>query len=148
MRMAFPISSIEDLRSREFEAYLRERGVDPDLVLTGKVSLRCKPTQGTYGCYGHVSGRLPDIEFLANLNSNMRLRGHYVVQVEMDTPRVTNTTDRREYTFIDRNFFGLVNGRPTFLGGFRNMMSVYSTEARAGRIHGNKSAVWGEITSR
>jgi len=137
--MAFQIATMEDLRSPACEDFLRAQGFDkPKAAL-----LRCKPAKGTYGCYGHVARIMRD-------GSNALARGleqwgDYVVQPEMTTPIVINETDGGAYTFIDRNFFGMVNGHSEFLGGIRNLMPAASVEASKGRIHGNTSAVYAEI---
>lgn len=144
MGMAFPITSIENLYSSQFGEYLRTQGVNPDDVTSGRATIRCKPAKGTYGCYGHVSGVLNG-DSRNKLKRNIRRRGHYLVQPEMATPTITNMTNGTKYTFIDRNFFGIVNGHPEFLGGVRNLVPVETDEAREGRIHGNSSAVYAEI---
>lgn len=145
MAMAFPIASLDDLGSDEFRGYLTVQGIDPVDVISGKAAIRCKPAKCTYGCYGHVSGVLTDRKFRKELEKNLYLRGYYIVQPEMVTPIVVSSSEDIKYTFIDRNFFGIINGKPVFLGGFRNLMSLDSTEAKNGRIHGNKGAVWAEI---
>ena len=132
--------------SPEFAAYLVCNGVDPKQIETGEVHLRAKPIQGTYGCYGHVTGSLTDGKrFRGELRRQMRKRGAYVIQPEMQIPSIVNTTDGAEFQYIDRNFFAFTNGHPVFLGGFRSMMPVDSAEAKKGRIHGNCSTVWAEI---
>lgn len=171
MGMAFPVSSERDILSlispefalhlfvgnkdNEFDgkcrlsdgfsAYLDARGVPTTLVESGKTPLRAKPMKGTYGCYGHIQGFFPEVKFRGALQRGIRRRGGYVVQPEMSTPLITNETDGKSYRFIDRNFFGMVDGTPMFLGGFRSLMPVDSTEAQNGRNHGNESTVWAEI---
>mgnify|MGYP001561558124 FL=1 len=139
MGMAFQIVAMEDLRSSAFKTYLRAQGFDTPAA----AMLRCKPAKGAYGCYGHVVR--VTIDGKKALARGLSLWGDYVVQPEMRTPVIVNTTDGVAYTFIDRNFFGLVDGHPKFLGGVRNLMPVESIEAREGRIHGNSSAVYAEI---
>lgn len=146
MGMAFPIASEWDLFSQEFVKYLLAQGVDYQAVAVGKAAIRCKPAKGTYGCYGHVSGTITDGHFRGELRRNMRRRGRYVVQLEMGTPIITNTRDGMTYTYIDRNFFGIVYGGPQFLGGFRSLMPLDSVEAKKGRNHGNVDTVTAEIT--
>ena len=166
--MAFPIAHEEDFYSPAFAKhvakgsaytefgggprlsvgmmeYLAFCGVDTARVEAGEVPLRCKPMKGTYGCYGHVSGVLPDRDFRSDLRSNLRKRGSYVVQPELASPEVWNETEGRGYNFIDRNFFSLRNGTVRFLGGFRSLMPLDSVEARNGRNHGSKFTVWAEI---
>lgn len=143
MGMAFRITDSADLSSADFLAYLET--LDQQEIAAEKVHLRAKPLKGTYGCYGHVRGYLTEGKFRRELRHEMRKRGDYVVQPEMPTPRLINSTDGMEYTFIDRNFFGIVDGTPQFLGGFRNLMPLDSFEAHEARIHGNGSAVYAEI---
>lgn len=148
MGMAFLIASNKDLFSSEFRNYLLEQGIDRKAVARGEVKVRCKPAKGAYGCYGHVTGVFARRQFRDVLEQNMHQRGCYVAQPEMAVPVITNTTDeadRETFVYIDRNFFGMVNGRPQFLGGIRNLMPVWTSEARKGRIHGNTSAVYAEI---
>jgi hypothetical protein len=145
MGMAFPITSEDDLLSGAFEVYLWSQGINPEAVLSGKRAIRCKPAKGTYGCYGHLSGVLTDGRLRRELRRNLRLRGDYVVQPEMPASVITDGTDGTAYTYIDRNFFSMVDGRPMFLGGIRNLMPIDTSEVRKGRIHGNASAVYAEI---
>ena len=133
--------------SRGFTAYLESQGIDPKEAESGEIHLRAKPAKGAYGCYGHVVGALTDGDFRSGLRRNMRRRGHYVVQLEMDRPTITNMVNGVAYTYIDRNFFGIVHGQPQFLGGFRSMMPLDSIEAQKGRNHGNASTVTAEIVS-
>ncbi len=171
MGMAFPVHSEENLFSSEFVAhllakkpyadfngagrlaskfarYLQSREIDPRKVESGEISLRAKPLKGTYGCYGHITGKMPNTEFRKELRKELRKRGAYVLQPEMETPVIVNETDGRAYTYIDRNFFSSANGRQSeFLGGFRTLMPLDSIEAKEGRIHGNGSTVYAEITA-
>jgi hypothetical protein len=147
MKMAFDISQPEELMSPSgklspaFESYLVERGIDTEQVLSGEVQLRAKPLRGTYGCYGHIRGPLRP-KFMKDLRSQMQDRGEYVIQPEMATPRVTNTSDGQIYTYIDRNFLSYTAGEFRFLGGMRTLMLVDSSEARKGRIHGSNESVY------
>lgn len=131
----------------EFVQYLRAQRLDPDAVATGQVVLRGKPLKGAYGCYGHVSGNLMEGDFRSDLRRNLRARGGYILQPELAMPRITNSQDGGRYAYIDRNFFGMVDGRPVFLGGFRSLMPLDTTEAQKGRVHGNEDTVWAEIVS-
>lgn len=135
-----------DRLSRNFTTYMKIQGFDPAEVESGEIILRAKPMKGAYGCYGHVSGELTNMKFRNELRSNLRKRGPYVLQHEMRVPVIINKTDRREYAYIDRNFFAFTSEQPRFLGGFRSLMPVDSTEAQKGRIHGNSSTIWAEIT--
>lgn len=147
MKMAFDISRPEELMSTSgelspaFATHLAEKGIDPGQVLSGEVQLRAKPLRGTYGCYGHIRGPLQH-KFMKKLREEMQGRGDYVVQPEMETPRVTNASDGQTYTYIDRNFMSYTAGEFRFLGGMRTLMLLDSSEARKGRIHGSKESVY------
>lgn len=131
--------------SAKFAAYLESQGIDAEKVRMGDTALRGKPMKGTYGCYGHVTGTLRDGKFRNLLRTNLRKRGAYVIQPEMEVPIIVSETDGRAYTYIDRNFF-TTNGRDyRFIGGLRSLMPVDSPEAQKGRNHGNNSTVWAEI---
>ncbi len=167
MGMAFTTSSLEDLIRPEalafptanrpmsafpgriltdaFSDYLLSQGISPDEVLSGERKLRAKPLQGTYGCYGHVTGEILDGKFRQEFRRGLRERGSYVIQPEMDTPTVSNVESGVNYTYIDRNFMSFTDGQARFLGGFRSLMSVDSVEAKKKRIHGSAETVWAEI---
>lgn len=131
--------------SEKFTAYLESQGINAENVRNGDTPLRGKPMKGTYGCYGHVTGTLRDGKFRNLLRTNLRKRGSYVIQPEMEAPVIVNASDGRAYTYIDRNFFS-TNGRDyQFIGGLRSLMPVDSPEAQKGRNHGNNSTVWAEI---
>ena len=133
--------------SDKFMTYLKHQWLDPADVESGRTALRCKPMKCAYGCYGHLVGSLKDSRFRSGLRRNLRQRGGgYVIQPEMNVPRIVNNTDGTEYAYIDRNFFSFTNGRTRFLGGFRTLMPLNSTEAQNSRIHGNSSTVLAEIT--
>ncbi len=149
-----PAWSYWDMRRiNDTKAYLPMLGMatrvfsEYDVASYGTTQLRAKPMHGHYGCYGHVTGNFADGKSRRELRHNIRLRGPYIVQPEMDMPRVTNSVDGISYAYIDRIFFAWMGGRPEFLGGFRDMMPLDSIEAQKLRIHGNESAVWAEITS-
>lgn len=153
MNMGFGIQTESDLYtgsekvelSEGFRQHLTLQGIDPSEVESGKVWLRMKPTYGHYGCYGHVRGPLNRSRVRSELRTNLNSRGPYVVQPEMKVMVVVDQDTGREYTVIDRNFISLINGQPYFLGGFRSLMPLDSTEAREGRNHGNSSTVWAEV---
>lgn len=133
--------------SAAFSKYLQFAGVEPAEVCAGSRALRCKPAQGAYGCYGHVSGFVSEGEFRSQLRRNIKKRGRYVVQPEIPTQVVTNLAEGRQYSYIDRNFFVHVDGSLEFIGGFRAMIPSDSSEAKSNRIHGNRHSVWAEIKS-
>lgn len=169
MRMAFPAVYESDIYSQDLIDYLRNnngsfqsfpgesrlspglveylqsQGVNPSDVESGQTILRFKPMQGTYGCYGHFNDSIGNSKLRQEIRKNMRDRGPYIIQPEMSSPIITNENDGQRYTYIDRNFFALTHGQPQFLGGFRTLMPLDTTEATRGRVHGNNSTVWAEV---
>lgn len=145
MGMAYPLVGYEDLGLGRFVSYLESFGINPDDVRQGKQALRFKPAQGTYGCYGHLKGVLTDKKLRQELRTEISRRGPYMVQPEMELPVVVGI-DSQKYTYIDRIFLAIINSTPTFIGGFRSLMPLGSSETRAGRNHGSKDTVWAEIT--
>lgn len=135
----------EDRFTRAFIVYLQEQGFSCRQIESGDAKLRCKPMKGTYGCYGHVTGFLRDSDFRTEFRNNIRKRGPYVIQPEMQIPIVVNQTDGQSYTFIDRNFLTTDGRNYRFMGGFRSLMPLQSIEAHNGRNHGNIETVWAEI---
>lgn len=134
-----------DRFSSAFVKYLLEQGFSRQHIESGEVKLRCKPMKGTYGCYGHVTGFLRDSDFRTEFRNNIRKRGPYVIQPEMQIPVVINQADGQAYTYIDRNFLTTDGRNYRFMGGFRSLMPLHSIEAHKGRNHGNIETVWAEI---
>lgn len=144
MDMAFLVTDESDLFSSEFSRWLKvHRLID----FSPRTVLRAKPLKGTYGCYGHLRGMRTDREFRSDLRRNIRQRGAYVVQPEIVPSTVIDERSRTEYTYIDRNFFGMTNGTAVFLGGVRSFVPCDSVEAKKGRNHGNHSTVMAEIVA-
>lgn len=147
--MAFPVIKEEELniRSPEFASYLASVGVNPNDVWNGQQRLRFKPAQGAYGCYGHLRGVLTNKKLRKELRREISRRGPYMVQPEMECLTIVGENGK-EYTFVDRVFYAYINDAdaPTFIGGFRSLIPLDSSEAKAGRNHGSKHAVWAEIS--
>lgn len=131
--------------SAGFETFIKAQEIDPRQVEAGKVTLRAKPMKGTYGGYGHIRGRLTDANFRRELRRNLRSRGAYVFQPEMQNPTITNEKDGQTFVYIDRNFFSTDGENYEFMGGERTLMPVGTREAENNRIHGNSSSVYAEI---
>lgn len=131
--------------SVDFETYIRLQGIDPREVEAGRVALRAKPMKGTYGGYGHIRGTLGEAKFRRELRRNLRSRGAYVVQPEMQNPIITNEEDGQTFVYIDRNFFSTDGENYEFMGGERTLIPVGTREAQNNRIHGNSSSVYAEI---
>lgn len=145
MRMGYPIQNYEEIESPKFLEYLKSNGIEWSDITSGNRLLRVKPIKGTYGCYGHLRGNLGDKKFRNEFRQNLRKRGTYVVQPEMNISLITNSSNGIKYTFIDRNFLSFVGDQPIFMGGFRSLIPANSFEAQQGRNHGNGSTVWAEI---
>jgi len=147
MGMGIEVSSIDELApdSEKLLRLLYEHGYDLSNTDTREIMLRAKPFDDSYGCYGHVRGRVRDKEFKQNLKRGLRERGRYIIQPEFTTPTIVDPASGTGYTYIDRNFFSFTAGRPIFMGGFRSLMPVDTMEAKKGRIHGNGSTVWSPI---
>lgn len=137
--IACPLGIDAELNSHEVHAYLSST-----LEVGSERMLRFKPAQGAYGCYGHRRGSLFDRKLRGELRRELRRRGPYMVQPELDPPTAVDENGR-EYTYIDRVFFAYISNKPTFIGGFRSFMPLNSKEAKFGRNHGNKDTVWAEI---
>lgn len=125
--------------------YLIAQGIDPLKVASGDVAVHAKPMKGAYGCYGHASGTIRDKDFRTGVRKGMKDRGLYVVQPRMETPTLTDSATGTDYMYIDRNFMAIVGGEPVFIGGYRSMMPQNTTEAKAGRVHGNGETRWAEV---
>ncbi len=135
----------ENRLSDRFAAFLASQDIEVTDVEDGSVELRAKPLKGTYGCYGHVHGPLPDRDFRTELRTELRKRGEYLVQMEMKPATILNESDGHQYSYIDRNFLSFTNGKAEFICGFRSLMRSDATEAQKGRLHGSKDTVWAEI---
>jgi len=146
--MAFPIGAETDLfypegnhrLSEQFSAFLNSVGVNPGEIGSGRQALRFKPAQGTYGCYGHLRGPITDGVLRSKLRRELRRRGPYMVQPELEASVIGD-----KYTFIDRVFYAYIKDKPTFVGGFRSLLPLDSPEAKSGRNHGSKFTILAEI---
>lgn len=168
MGMALEIESIEDLLSLEILSYMKSGKsydnfdgqvlnarlakylesceIDLSKIITGDLCLRAKPLQGTYGCYGHHVVNLSSRKSRNDLRNDLNRRGRYVLQPEMPTPVIVNSKTGKAYGYIDRNFIAMLNGKPTFMGGFRSLLPSDSHEVKMGRFHGNHQTVWAGIS--
>lgn len=145
MGIGYKINSYENLDTLEFTNYLLSYGIHPLKIISREVKLRAKPLQGTYGCYGHIRGLPNNRDFKRALKGGLQKRGPYIIQPEMETPVLSDKSDKNTYTYIDRLFFSFNNGQPLFLGGLRILMPLSSREAQNGRIHANNLTVFAEI---
>ena len=146
MGMAHPVYPENGYDPEEVAAYLQRQGVDEELIVQGKATVRSKPMGGTYGCYGHERGPFAGVAFANKLAKNMDLRGPYVIQPEMPIPSVEDPQNG-SFVYIDRNFMSCTgqDGAARFMAGFRSFMPTHSPEAKKGRIHGSSATVWAEI---
>lgn len=113
----------------------------------GDVRLRLKPAQGSYGCYGHLSGHRSDKRFRYAVRQGLRRWNRFVAQPEREASVAVNRRDDVEYEFMDRVFCGIVDGRPAFLGGHRLFLERASAEARRRRLHIVRDTVFAEIAA-
>ncbi|MCR4322844.1 MAG: hypothetical protein NUV61_02040 [Candidatus Azambacteria bacterium] len=138
--IACPLGIDAKLNSDEVHTYLSNT-----LKVGRERMLRFKPAQGAYGCYGHRRGSLiTDRGLRSDLRRELRRRGSYMVQPELESPTAVDEHGRG-YAYIDRVFFAYISNKPTFIGGFRSFMPLDSEEAKFGRNHGSKDTVWAEI---
>jgi hypothetical protein len=128
-----------------FKLYLENAGVDPRKVESGEINIRAKPAGGTFGCNGHLTGNIFDGDFRKKLNGEIKKRGAYVLQPEMDTPVIENTSDNVKYKYSHRNFFMYVDGKYVFAGGIQMNIDEEHIEAKRKRIHGSDATVYSEI---
>lgn len=133
LNMGVQVDSMDDLaRFRQMAAY----------CLPG-VTMRAKPLQGAYGCYGHVRGSVDSSKFFGKVRKEMKKRGAYLLQKELPAPKAV--INGASYAYIDRVFVGMINDEPTWMGGHRELLPLDSQEAQSGRLHGNVSAIFKEI---
>ncbi|MEI6863971.1 MAG: hypothetical protein WCK46_01170 [Candidatus Adlerbacteria bacterium] len=136
------------LKRSATKEYFEACGVDPEAVIGGQAALRAKPALGTYGCYGHIHGRIGVNKFEGNLNRERQRRGSYILQPELPLLKLVNELDEEDsYIAIDRNFLGWNGEGYIFLGGFRSLMPDKTMEARKGRNHGSKETLWAEVVT-
>lgn len=132
------------VNAEEAESFVRE----------SSIPARFKPLFLHYGGYGHIrkpAGELPRKKrrrIMQDLKNNLRKRGPYIVQPEIEPYTFTDQSGN-EWQAIHRLFLAYdpFEGRYKFVGGFFNALPVISHEARQGRIHGNRNAVWGQIVT-
>lgn len=148
MRMGVPGHFVTDVSQPHFLHQLSSIGIPMDELESKETCLRAKPMKGTYGCYGHVAGKLlkPGGDAAKKMRRLWSSRGgHYVFQREMPPCHVIDIDSNSRYTAIDRNFFTIIDDKPGFLGGYRSLMPEESDEAHNGRNHGNAATIWAEI---
>lgn len=126
MRLGYPITNIDNLQPTES-------------------ILRAKPLRGTYGCYGHLRGRFNDTIFRQKLKSELRRRGDYIVQPELQVPLLKGKEDGIIYAYMDRVFLFTDGNVCGFMGGFRYLMPTTSQEYQRGRMHASAETITAEI---
>lgn len=123
--------------------FLCGRGVDRELVSSGRAYIHAKPYSGTFGCYGHHHGSMREADFRGELRKDIVRRGSYLIQPAMPASVVENAYDEQCFHYADRNFLSMnPDGTIVCFGGFRNMIPAGSVEARSHRIHGQGAAAW------
>jgi hypothetical protein len=139
MGMGFLVQSVTDLASESLKQFLSDQGADTQSTLRGK------PLQASYGCYGHLRGTLDDKKFQDGIKKNLELRGPYVVQTEKPPATLVDTSTDETFHYIDRVFLGMLDGEANFLGGVRTITPAEGKEAREGRIHGSATSLYAPI---
>ncbi|GAB4218622.1 MAG: hypothetical protein Fur009_0220 [Candidatus Microgenomates bacterium] len=117
-------------------------------LIKNNPNLRFKPLWLHYGCYGHLRPadfKKPN-DFMEALRRNLKMRGPYLIQPEIP-PYIVDDPENGQFEVIHRLFFGFnpLEGKYEFIGGLYDALPKESQEAKKGRIHGNKQAVWGQI---
>ena len=122
--------------AQPFQAYLRGRGMEPEMVAKGEIELRAKPLRLHYGAYGHIIGKANRANFLLSLLKNLESRGPYIVQPEFSNLIVIDIDTELSYIAIDRIF--LVrdeNGQLAPMESVRSLMPTASIDGRRNTVH-------------
>jgi len=122
-----------------FSEFMNSRG------LSQLSSFRAKPMQGVFGGYGQKTMNFLDHSNITWLKEMLNLRGPYVIQPEIEPLVVTDKSTRETFAVMDRAFFSMVGGTPTFMGGIRILIPFASDEAQRGRLHGTKKMISASI---
>jgi hypothetical protein len=139
MGMAFHVDDVTKIDSPEFLKFVTDCGGDARSVI------RAKPMQSSYGCYGHLRGETDNARFRKQLDSSIRQRGPYVLQLEKVTPQFADMSSTRTFNYIDRVFFGANGGEITYFGGVRTLSPSDGVEVKEGRIHGSATSIYAPI---
>lgn len=132
-----------EILNPKFVEFCRTRNIDPQKILDGEVELRAKPLQESYGCYGHLTQMKLGKKFAKKLTKEIKKRGPYVIQPELDIMKVTNKAESKKYLVIDRNFVMVdSDGEYKFVCGFRSYSPADSEEAKKNNVHGNRQTVY------
>lgn len=139
MGMGYLLETSHDVKKlAEFSEYMSKNNAK-------KTIFRAKPAQGTFGCYGHISGSFLDKQFINQLEKAILLRGAYIIQPEREAPLLK--IQGEEYFFLDRVFVGwdFMENKPMWLAGHREMLPKLSDEGKSRRLHMNHVTVTAEI---
>ena len=138
----------EQVFSDNVTRFLVERALDPEQIRTGQVPLHVKPAIASYGCYGHFAGTVLKKSFRERLRKELKRRGSYIAQPQLQNPTTQNTFDQSTFTFIDRVFMTCLPTSPEspgFMSGNRSFLPLESDEAKRGRNHGTNDTRYAEI---
>lgn len=138
-------SMTSDVFNPKFVEFCKLAGVDIKNILDGTIKLRAKPNIESYGCYGHIREQFGQ-RFVNQLVKELKSRGSYMIQPEMEIMQLTNIYDGESYKCIDRNFLMAdSNGEIKFVCGYRSHLNINTTEAKKNNIHGNDSTIYSNI---
>ena len=109
--------------------------------------LRLKPRDGVFGCYGHHTMNLSDLESgkrKKKLVKDLKQRGEYIVQPEL--PSTQFSSDGETLNAIHRNFVGynMQNHQYEAIEGVLAMMPV-NPNARILTVHGSSSSSYSPV---
>ncbi len=122
--------------TKELEKYLFAIWVDESMIKKGEITFRCKPVEWSYGAYGHVRLKIQDAKSRRKLRDSMIWKWQYILQVEHLAPLLVNTSNGKEYRWIDRIFMSMDrDGRIKFMQWFTNIIPADNDEAKKNNIH-------------
>ena len=134
-----------DFFNPKFVNFCTMADIDINSLLSGSIKLRAKPNVESYGCYGHIREPFGQ-KFVNQITKELKIRGSYMVQPEMEIMQQTNTFDGESYKCIDRNFLMVDSqGEVQFVCGYRSHLNINTTEAKKNNIHGNNSTIYSNI---
>ncbi len=151
MAMGFRVDAVNDVVAsvegekisvtKTFNDFMNSRG------LSQLSAFRVKPLQGVFGGYGQKTMNLFDRSNISWLKEMLALRGPYLIQPEIESLVVNDSTNGATFAVMDRAFFSLVRGSAEFMGGIRILVPSDSEEAHMGRLHGTREMISAPISS-
>lgn len=133
----------DQLLSDNFSRYLNQRHINPIDVATGKVGVRMKPRDHSYGAYGHHTLQFNNMTGVTKFMSDLDGRGIYTLQPELMNPTIN--INGLDFMRIERVFMTMVDGQVRFLTAFNSLMPLGTEEAGKNNVHGNSMTHWAPI---